>query len=567
MKGLFTTVSISLILLLSLTNCNTASPEIPTPVQSVDSQTETSTEVEQPNTDLAHPETAEVVDIEADRTTTSPQKSSPVLPLSPTANNAIEISMANQPPTLFETMAWADRTPFAANLLVDQQSLLDGLSGASIYHLKIMLSDSLSQLTGHMEVHYTNMEDIPLDEIIFRLFPNLFGGQGTVSMVMVNSQIVEPKYSLQDSVLAVPLANPLLPGNSVVVGLEFAVNVPTEITTNYGVQAYVDEVLAGAHLYPMIPVYDDEGWNVEIPPPAGDVVYTDASFYLVEISYPHNVVLAASGTAINREKSDSRHIVTYALGPARDFYFAASEKYEVQSQTVGGITINSYALPTHQIASKMLLTQTEQALHHFEQRFGPYPYNEFDIVSTPTYALGIEYPGIVVMAQTLYNEGETVNNIPVSALLESTIAHEVAHQWFYNIVGSDQLDEPWLDEALTQYATWLYFVDSYGYDNADAFFDSFEGRWNRVNKEAIPIGLPVSAYEGQAYSAIIYGRGPLVVKALEDEMGQAEFEGFLKKYYQTYQWGIASTDSLKTLAERHCHCNLTPIFTEAVYQR
>ena len=203
------------------------------------------------------------------------------------------------------------------------------------------------------------------------------------------------------------------------------------------------------------------------------------------------------------------------------------------------------------------------AVETFNARFGPYPYSELDLVSTATSALGVEYPGIMALTERLYDR-------EYGQYLESTTAHEVAHQWFYNVVGNDQVDEPWLDEALTQYATLLYFTDQYGAAGEQGFRESLQGRWSRADGEEIPIGLPVAAYsEGGEYAgtygAIVYGRGPLFFEALQEEMGQEAFDAFLRDYYQRYQWGIATTEGLRALAEQHCGCNLQALFEEWVY--
>ncbi len=115
-----------------------------------------------------------------------------------------------------------------------------------------------------------------------RLLPNVLNGKMTVSSVLVDGVNVEPIYSLENSLLRVPLDPALPPGESVDLSFKFSVTVPTEIETNYGILAYFNGVLTLAHSYPMIAVYDDEGWNAEIPPDQGDPTYADASFFLVQ---------------------------------------------------------------------------------------------------------------------------------------------------------------------------------------------------------------------------------------------------------------------------------------------
>jgi aminopeptidase N len=181
-------------------------------------------------------------------------------------------------------------------------------------------------------------------------------------------------------------------------------------------------------------------------------------------------------------------------------------------------------------------------------------------------ALGIEYPGIVVINSDLYIPGLTLgrSGTPSSVLLESTVAHEVGHQWFYSTVGSDQVDEPWLDESLVQYITYQYYRSQYGDEAAEGFRDSLVNRWGLVEFEPIPIGKPAGDYSPLAYSAIVYGRGPLFFEALAMEMGQETFAPFLADYYAQNKWGIATGEGLKALAESHCDCDLAPLFAEWV---
>jgi hypothetical protein len=465
------------------------------------------------------------------------------------------------------TAAWADRSVFRAGLIDSEQAILDGLPGASVYHLDVQLGDDLGSLQGREEVYYTNREAEPLTEIYFRLFPNLAEGSTTVSNVTVNGLPVEPGYEQQQSAMRVPLAPALPPGSSVVVGLDFAVTVPNGEGGNYGTFAFLEGVLALAHFYPMIAVYDDEGWNVEIAPFIGDVVYADTSFYLARISAPAGLTLVASGSEISREETDAGQTVTFAAGPVRDFYLAASERYGVSSRTVGQTKINSYAPTELAAGNEIVLNQAEAALQSFNRRFGPYPFTEFDLVSTTTFALGVEYPGIVAILVNLYDPAGQVRGTATTPLLEGVVAHEVAHQWFYSQVGNDQVDEPWLDEALAQYATILYYQDVYGPEGAAGFRGSLQRRWERVNRADIPIGLPVRDYDDSGYGAIVYGRGPLFIEELAQTMGQETFAAFLADYYQTYRYGIATGADFKQLAEQHCACDLTPLFEAWVWEK
>ena len=460
-----------------------------------------------------------------------------------------------------------DREIFRSGLINAEQETLDGLPGASVYHIAFQIADDLTALTGHQEVHYTNREDEALNEIYFRTFPNVTGGALRVSEVKVDGETVEPAYEFEDSAIRVPLPTPLQPGDQIDIQMDFEVEVALDMAGNYGLFGYFDDVLVLDEFYPVIPAFDDEGWNVETPPPNADTSHFDASFYLARVTAPASLKIAASGLEVERQTEDGKQLITFAAGPVRDFYLAASDKYTVISDTVGETTINVYTFADQTTGAETALEISVNSLKSFNRRFGAYPYTEYDVLSTPMQALGIEYPGIVGVALPLFDPKETVAGLPFPVMLEGAVAHEAGHQWFYNVVGNDQVDEPWVDEAVVQYITGLYYADTYGEQVAQQYRASWDSRWERVNRADIPIGLPAGDYEGREYSAIVYGRGPLFIAALAEKMGQDIFDDFLRNYYQSHKWGIGTGEAFKQLAEKHCQCDLTPLFKEWVYEK
>lgn len=458
-----------------------------------------------------------------------------------------------------------DLSRFADGLVASARPILDEMDGATLYQIEFVIDDDLVHITGAENVRFTNRENVPLEEIQFRLYPNILGGDLHVDEVRVDGKTLVPAYRLDDSLLAVPLSQSLAVGQSISIEMNFDLTVPTELESNYGVLASYDGVLTLAHAYPMIEVYDDEGWNAELPSPNGDLTYGDMAFFVVTVDAPKGLTVAGAGVESQPEFDGDRQRVTFAAGPARDFFLAASADFEVVSRAVGEVTVNSYAPASLKGGARFAMEAATRAIEVFSERYAPYPYTEFDLVATPTYALGVEYPGATAINRDIYDLGGTRNNMPISIYLESTVVHEVGHQWFYNLVGSDQLDDPWLDESLTQYVTWQYYRDLYGESGAAGFEDSLRGRWSRVDFEPIPIGLPVLDYSGIEYSAIVYGRGPLFFDALRDEIGREAFDAFMKDYTATYAWGIATPQGLESLAEEHCACKLDDLFAEWVY--
>ena len=466
-------------------------------------------------------------------------------------------------------IAWNDRIPFRAGLIPAEQAVLNDLAGATVYHIDLQIPADFKTVAGEQQVLYTNREDVPLDAVYFRLFPNTSGGALTLSSLQVNDQDTEIVYEFDKSALRVPLTPALPAGESVEIDMRFAVDIPREMGGNYGLFGYFDDVLVLDESYPVIPVYDDEGWNVETPPPNADVSYVDAGFYLVRVTAPANQTIVATGVEIGREypaDSDTQR-VTIAAGPIRDFYLAAGSNWTVVSKKVGETTVNSYAPADGMEHAKLAMNVAANALKSYSARLGVYPYTEFDIVSTPMQALGMEYSGMTAIALSLYDPKKTAAGLPTAVQIEAATAHEVGHQWFYDVVTSDQVDEPWLDEAIVQYVTGLYYEDTYGDEAAGSFRDSWYGRWDRVGRADVPIGLPAGDYEGAQYGAIVYGRGPIFVTTLAETMGLETFDAFFRDYFQSHKWGIGTGEEFKALAEEHCECDLTPLFEGWVYPK
>jgi hypothetical protein len=484
----------------------------------------------------------------------------------PTRALATAVPLPTSQPTSEPTPIATDNNQFDLALTTSGQAALTdpGLANAPRYEMTLVIEPDNGSLTAHQSVHYTNDETTPLNEVYFHLLPNLLGGRIFVSDVEVDGRAVNPLFEqINDTVLRVPLTGPLAPGESVIITLNYFTAIPQEAGRNYGIFAQIGDVITLAHFYPMLAVYDDAGWNIAPAVEFGDPTYADAAFYDVTITAPDDQVIVVSGVTVESQAQDGEQVQRVVMGPARDFYLALSPAYAVETAMVGETAVYSYAPAEFAPASAQAAAVAAEAIRIFSDRFGPYPYTELDIVATPTLALGVEYPGIIAITQREYDPDDPLfaNNY-----LETTVAHEVAHQWFYNIVGNDQLNEPWLDEALAQYATWLYLVDRYGEASARPYEESWHGRLERASSPPLPIGLPVSAYEGADYSAIIYGRGPLFLQALAEAMGQTTFDAFLRYYVQQQEWEIATTDSFQTLAEAQCQCDLTKLFQEWVYE-
>jgi aminopeptidase N len=137
--------------------------------------------------------------------------------------------------------------------------------------------------------------------------------------------------------------------------------------------------------------------------------------------------------------------------------------------------------------------------------------------------------------------------------------HEVGHQWFYSLIGSNQLSDPWLDEALTTYLTAEYVRDKFPQQYAQSW---------RSMTTAPDRSRPVSSgvFSGfrseQHYSAVIYDGGALMLDRVRAAMGNESFYGALRDYFARYRFKRATPFNFISVLNKHSNADLTSIFAE-----
>lgn len=412
------------------------------------------------------------------------------------------------------------------------------------YEISLSVNPATAQVTGHQEIRYTNLEDKHLDEIYLRLFPNTpsFGGRMTVTQPLLAGWPVTPITEFEGSALRLPVDPPLDVGQSITLSMDFTVDVPTTDQIGHALFAYVRGVMALPTIYPLIPVYDNEKWNIEIAPEHSDDTYTDIAAYQVQVTAPTTMTLVASG-ACSQQAEDTVTTWFCEAAPMRDFVLILGENFALANRVSMNVVVNSYFYRGHRRGGDKALTVATDALTIFNELFGPYPYAELDIVETPNNLGGMEYPSLVVIEDALY---------PGITGMEWLVAHEVAHQWWFGVVGSDQIDEPWLDEALTQYSTLLYYEKVYGENKAaDLLHERFVHTHESLIRKGrdMPAGLPARAYSPEFYWQIVYDKGALYFYELRQIVGDDAFFEILKTYYNRHRYGIATPNSFLAVVE------------------
>ncbi|NLE53276.1 MAG: M1 family metallopeptidase [Chloroflexi bacterium] len=458
---------------------------------------------------------------------------------------------------------------FAPALLPDYVSDMDAHADAPRYTIDITLAldHEGATISGEQQVIYTNRSPHALDRIVFRLYPNLvsYGGAMVVARVLVDGAPAAPDLDETGTVLSVPLASPLAPGERVTLALNYEIRVRAGVARLYKQFSYLDNVLALPNAYPVLSVYEaGDGWWVVADHTQGDAVYSESAFFEVTLRAPEDLIVVASGTEVSvRTGEDGLLVHEYVAPLMRDFAIMAAPHYVTQTGTVDGVAITLYYDPARPDAEAIAaggLRAAQAAVGLFNSLFGAYPFAELDIVQTPTSAGGIEYPGLIVIGDDAWDEN--------ADRFIFVLVHEIAHQWWYSLVGNDQTLDPWMDEALAQFATALFIGALEGGPSYSAAINSYEAQYARYLQLAEdldqPIGLPVSDYTGTAYFSIVYQKGPLFFDALAETYGGAAVLDALQDYFAAYRYDIAEPVDMLLSFEQSLDADLHAIFEEWV---
>jgi Peptidase family M1 domain len=431
---------------------------------------------------------------------------------------------------------------------------LQRFGDATRYELDLTVDVINRKVQGEQRTRYTNRGPQALTALMLRLYPNSqhMGGAMRVTRTLVAGQpsglqraslggIVEPSAAL------LPLTAPLAPGQSIEIALTYEIDVPDDPKTNYRIFGWIDGVLSLPNPYVMIAPQDGSGgWLASPPASFGDIVVSEMALYRVRIVAPASAAVVATGVCGSEPLDRERKRVSCIAAPVRDFAIHLSSAYRVTEAAIPSgaesITLRSYYRAEDEVLGERALAFAADAVRAFEQRFGPYPYRELSVFASTTPIGGIEYP-------------MTSGITPVrndDAYFEWLVAHEVGHQWFYGLIGSDPGQEAWLDEALTQYATSLYVEARSGATEArDRRQRFFYNRWRReAGARNIPAGQVTLAFDRWQYAPIVYAKAPLFFQAVRDAVGDTLFDRWLREYADANRYGIATARDLLAAAER-----------------
>jgi hypothetical protein len=448
--------------------------------------------------------------------------------------------------------------------------------GLTVYSVRGRLDQGRSVVTGDENLLFTNGTGSDLSELVFRVYSNSASvrgaNSGPVSITRARAGGATAKTELKGSLLTLTLPRRLPRGESVVIGFSFeepvpeissgvGALIPSASTGGYGVFGHSDRIYDLGYWIPTVASFSGGNWESREVPPFGDVADFDCAYYNVAFDVPERFVVASTGIKKSEKAGGGRRVYGFAAGPARDFSVQASPDYKVSTRTEGPTTINSYYLASSKDAGARLLGYATNAFKQYSKHIGPYPYRTLNLCEATLTggAAGMEFTGQILIGQLLYGElslpgldapgelkdlgnelGDALKPLEAGILgdtLEFVAAHEVCHQWFGIVVGSDSIAHPWQDESLVNYCSVLYFRWRHGDKSAaqalqDQLVLPFETGMLTGGKD-MPADSPVTAFQNeQQYTAVVYGKGALFFNELEKQMGARTFEKSLSQYYR-----------------------------------
>lgn len=420
----------------------------------------------------------------------------------------------------------------------------------SQYTINATLDYDAHFLTVEEQITYFNNSGASIPDLVLVVEPNRYQGAFQLRSISWKDGADITNYTLEGAVLRIPLEAALPPGGRLDLNLSFESNLPAQ-EAPYG---YTERQSNLGDWYPFVPPYDSAGWLIrEFSGQGEHLAYESAdfliNFHLANTNTASGQALIIAASAMPETTGETQQ---YRLEAARSFALSISPQFLVQETLVGEVTVKSYTFPFHAAADEPALQDTGKALAAFSEIFGPYPHQSLSVVEAD-FLNGMEYDGLIFLSHAFYEfyTGDQKSNLTIIS------AHEVAHQWWYGLVGNDQANEPWLDEALSTYSELLFYEQVY---------PQLTSWWreNRIDFHEPQGWVDSTIYEFgpqdfYPYRDAVYLRGAMFLGDLRQAMGDEAFLAFLRDYLQQFTYRQATGEDFFSLLAKHSSADLSGI--------
>jgi hypothetical protein len=392
--------------------------------------------------------------------------------------------------------------------------------------LAFEVSTDLSRVTGTERVRF--VPDVPVREVVFRLTPNtpsLDPKHGSVTVQRASASPGGGRFRYEraraaaDTVgglLVIPLAKPVPAGQAVTADVAFTLRLGPAGFDQFGHTGQMAWFGSGQ---PLFAWERSVGWHREdLAQVTGESATSEAADTDLTVTAPASETVLTNGTQDPPVDAGPGRLRWHATAPtARDVLVTVGELHTTTAD-VQGVRLTVGAIDRNRL--QPVLGEIKRSITELTTRFGPFPFRELAVTQLPgTTGGGIEFPGAILLS------GDD----------RDAEVHEVAHQWFYAMVGNDQYRDPWLDEAFATYAEQLV--------NGDRRDPTFH--------RPARVGAAINDFaQGDEYAIAVYVEGASVVFEARDAGGAGAFDDAIRCYLATNAWRIAHpADLAKALAD------------------
>ncbi|MCM1042765.1 MAG: M1 family metallopeptidase [Corallococcus sp.] len=328
-------------------------------------------------------------------------------------------------------------------------------------------------------------------------------------------------------ILSVPLGKELFPNETVTIEMSYEIQL-ANVKHRLG---YGDNTVNLGNFYPVLCRMEQGAYKCTPYYAVGDPYVTDMANYDVTITVPAGYTVASSGNLAEMQADEQNSTIKYTANAVRDFAIVLSNKYQKLTQQVGDVTLNYYYFADE--TPQTTLATALGMLNFMQQKVAKYPYSQLSIAETDFCYGGMEYPNMVMVSSGT-NDYQTAT------------AHEVAHQWFYGLVGNDQIENAWMDEGLTEFFTMLYLDDckttelSMSVKRALKSYTTYVDILGNYHGSLDLSFRPVYRYKTDSeYVYMTYVKGSLMFYSLYDAMGSAKFYKAVGRYFDECKGSVA----------------------------
>jgi hypothetical protein len=490
------------------------------------------------------------------------------------------------------------------------------------------LIDSIQTLKARQKLTYFNNSNDTLNELFIHLWANAYkdnnsafarqliesgnydfhfadenqrGGYTDISFTQSGIPISWGSWQNHSDIAVLYLAEPLLPSSSVIIKIEFTLIFPDAQFSRLG---HADEAFYATQWYPKPAVYNSDGWH-PMPYLHRGEFYSEFGNIELYLTLPQNFVVASTGilqtpseinfihqlsqktkdNAIQRittdyeppTSSDRKKTLHFKQENVHDFAWFANKKFQVLCDTLilpDGEILSIYSYFTQQPSQWQkvngYLSETVLYMWHLA---GPYPWKQISAVQGPdSGGANMEYPAITII-------GEKTSDLQ----LERVVVHEAIHNWFYGILGSNERDEPWIDEGFTTYYEDRFFEEKYKnqkllgeFANSSIadFFNISEIPYNQLsygwyllkasqNLDQAP-ATSSSELSEINYFAMSYFKAAMAIKMLEEYLGTEIYDAAIRQLFHKWQFSHPGKDEIQKVFENHSNKKLNWFFHELI---